>query len=57
MVRLQQLSDHKQCRLDRISIIAGQLNETRLLHQTAQFNQVTGAGAPRARLARPRRWR
>ncbi|MNW07926.1 hypothetical protein D3C71_2046210 [compost metagenome] len=46
-IRMQHGGDDKQAAEDGVTVVAGQFDETRLLHQAAQFDQVAGAGAPR----------
>ncbi|MNH67966.1 hypothetical protein D3C73_324280 [compost metagenome] len=46
-IRVKHGGNDKQTAEDGIAVVAGQFDETRLLHQTAQFDQVAGAGAPR----------
>ncbi len=46
-IRMQHGGDDKQAAEDGVAVVAGQFNEACLLHQTAQFNQVAGPGAPR----------
>ncbi|MNK31860.1 hypothetical protein D3C87_503030 [compost metagenome] len=45
-IRMQHGGDDKQAAEDGVTVVASKLNEACLLHQTAQFDQVAGAGAP-----------
>src|SRR5690606_19496384 len=46
-IRLEHGGDDKQAAEDGVAVVARQFDEPCLLHQTAQFDQVAGAGAPR----------